>query len=86
MAAVTRRTIPDKARPTSVTRRLNEIRPLSSPPPPSGRERGVVTVKKKNSRLSRAAYNSRLMITAEYTRRESPCDQHRKRERGTLSP
>lgn len=47
MAAVTRRTIPDKARPTSVTRRLNEIRPLSSPPPPSGRERGVVTVKKK---------------------------------------
>lgn len=47
MAAVTRRTIPDKARPTSVMRRLNEIRPLSSPPPPSGRERGVVTVKKK---------------------------------------
>jgi len=47
MAAVTRHTIPDKARPTSVTRRLNAPRDLLPSPPSSGQERGVVTVKKK---------------------------------------
>jgi len=36
-----------------------------------------VTVEKKIV-VPRAAYNSRLMISAEYTRRESPRDQHRK--------
>jgi len=65
---------------------LREIRSL--PSPLSVRERGVATVKKKIVvSLSRTAYNSRLMITAEYTRRESPYDQHRKRAReGLFSP
>jgi len=84
MVAVTWRTISDKARPTSVTRRLNALKdPSVLSPPSSGRENEarVVTVKKKIV-VSRTAYNSRLMITAEYTRRESLCDQHRKRERG----
>lgn len=63
---------------------LREIRPLPSPSP-RVQERGVVTVKKKIVVCrERAAYNSLLMITVEYTRRESPYDQHRKRAREGL--
>lgn len=58
MAAVTRRAIPDKARPTSVTRLLNTARKarlsifLPFPPPlalPAGTA-GTVTVRKKKKK------------------------------------
>jgi hypothetical protein len=58
---------------------------LLLPPLPSAvQKRGIVTVEKKIV-VPRAAYNSRLMISAEYTRRESPRDQRRKRTRRSLS-